>query len=60
MRGIGMVGAQDYLGVDKTYYEPTDRGYEAEIAKHGLKLELKEDSFRVGDTLERVRRGELH
>jgi putative ATPase len=24
---------QDYLGVDKTYYEPTDRGYEAEIAK---------------------------
>ena len=24
---------QDYLGVDKTYYEPTDRGYEAEIKK---------------------------
>ena len=24
---------QDYLGVSKTYYEPTDRGYEAEIAK---------------------------
>jgi putative ATPase len=24
---------QDYLGVDKTYYTPTDRGYEAEIAK---------------------------
>jgi putative ATPase len=24
---------QDYLGVDKTYYQPTDRGYEAEIAK---------------------------
>ena len=23
---------QDYLGVEKTYYEPTDRGYEAEIA----------------------------
>jgi hypothetical protein len=22
---------QDYLGVDKTYYRPTDRGYEAEI-----------------------------
>ena len=22
---------QDYLGVDKTYYKPTDRGYEAEI-----------------------------
>ena len=26
--------AQDYLGVDKTYYSPTDRGYEAKIAAH--------------------------
>jgi putative ATPase len=24
---------QDYLGVDKTYYQPTPRGYEVEIAK---------------------------
>ncbi|HSV13976.1 MAG TPA: replication-associated recombination protein A [Tepidisphaeraceae bacterium] len=24
---------QDYLGVDKTYYTPTDRGYEAEIQR---------------------------
>ena len=24
---------QDYLGVDKTYYTPTDRGYEAEIGR---------------------------
>ena len=24
---------QDYLGVDITYYEPTDRGFEAEIGK---------------------------
>ncbi|MEZ6053245.1 MAG: replication-associated recombination protein A [Planctomycetaceae bacterium] len=24
---------QDYLGVDRTYYEPTDRGYEAEITR---------------------------
>ncbi|HVT88845.1 MAG TPA: replication-associated recombination protein A [Tepidisphaeraceae bacterium] len=24
---------QDYLGVDNVYYHPTDRGYEAEIAK---------------------------
>jgi putative ATPase len=31
--GEGGFVAQDYLGVDKTYYEPTDRGYEAEIAK---------------------------
>jgi len=25
---------QDYLGVDKTYYTPTDRGYEAEIMRN--------------------------
>src|SRR5688572_11880048 len=24
---------QDYLGVDKSYYQPTDRGYEAEIRR---------------------------
>jgi putative ATPase len=24
---------QDYLGVDKTYYTPTDRGFEAELTK---------------------------
>src|SRR5690348_16533869 len=30
---------QDYLGVDKTYYEPTDRGYEADIAKRMRALE---------------------
>ena len=29
----GGVVAQDYLGVEKTYYTPTDRGYEAEIGK---------------------------
>ncbi len=28
----GGVAAQDYLGVDRTYYEPTDRGYERKIA----------------------------
>ncbi len=29
---------QDYLGVDKTYYEPTDRGYEAQIAERLRRL----------------------
>ena len=29
----GGVAAQDYLGVDKTYYQPTDRGYEKKIAE---------------------------
>jgi putative ATPase len=28
------VVAQDYLGVDKTYYNPTDRGYEKEMAAY--------------------------
>jgi putative ATPase len=28
----GGVAAQDYLGVEKTYYRPTDRGYEKKIA----------------------------
>lgn len=31
--GEGGFVVQDYLGVEKTYYEPTDHGYEAEIAK---------------------------
>jgi uncharacterized RmlC-like cupin family protein len=34
--------------------------YESEIAKYGLKLQLEEDKYQVSDTLDRVRRGELH
>lgn len=29
---------QDYLGVDRTYYDPTDRGYEAEIRRRMERL----------------------
>jgi putative ATPase len=29
----GGVAAQDYLGVDRTYYRPVDRGFEAELAR---------------------------
>ena len=29
----GGVAAQDYLGVDRTYYRPVDRGFELEIAR---------------------------
>jgi putative ATPase len=29
----GAVAAQDYLGVDRTYYRPTDRGFENELAE---------------------------
>ncbi len=32
---------QDYLGVDKRYYEPTDRGYEAQMAQR-LKIWAEE------------------
>jgi putative ATPase len=29
----GGVAAQDYLGVDRQYYRPVDRGFEAELAR---------------------------
>ncbi len=37
----GGIVEQDYLGVDKIYYTPTDRGYEAEIGK---RLRLRTES----------------
>jgi putative ATPase len=27
------IAAQDYLGVEKRYYEPTDRGFERDLAE---------------------------
>ena len=45
---------QDYLGVDKVYYEPVDRGYEAEIAARmkGLRAKPKSaDANDGGDTV---------
>jgi putative ATPase len=33
---------QDYLGVDKTYYEPTNRGNEADIARRLVELRAKQ------------------
>ena len=41
----GGIVAQDYLGVDREYYEPTDRGFEKEIAerlKH-IRKKLRQD-----------------
>ena len=32
-------GACEYLGVDKRYYQPTERGYEATIREYLTKLE---------------------
>jgi putative ATPase len=37
----GGVAAQDYLGVERTYYRPVDRGYEAEIAKRLEEIRAK-------------------
>lgn len=34
---------QDYLGVDKTYYQPTDCGFEAEIARRMKMLRPEEE-----------------
>ena len=35
------VAAQDYLGVDRTYYQPVDRGFEAELAERLLAIRVK-------------------
>jgi putative ATPase len=43
----GGVAAQDYLGVERTYYEPTDRGFERE---------LRERLARIREVLGRARR----
>ena len=42
----GGVAAQDYLGVERTYYRPTDRGFEKELAER-----LEADS---GEACERL------
>jgi len=34
----GAIAAQDYLGVDRIYYEPTDRGFEKELAERLAKI----------------------
>ena len=46
--------AQDYLGVDKTYYTPTDRGYEATIAQRLAKWKaLKAQQQTAGQSASR-------
>ncbi len=41
----GGVAAQDYLGVERTYYQPVDRGFEKDLAKRleEIKRRLKGD-----------------
>jgi putative ATPase len=40
----GGVAAQDYLGVEREYYRPTDRGFEAELARRleAIRARLRE------------------
>ena len=44
--GIGM---QDYLGVERIYYRPTDRGLEAAIAEHLAKIRALRTAQRMPD-----------
>jgi putative ATPase len=41
----GGVAPQDYLGVEREYYRPTDRGFEAELTK---RLEAIRKQLRAG------------
>jgi putative ATPase len=45
---------QDYLGVDRTYYEPVDRGYEAEIADRMARLRAAAQSADANDSAHEV------
>jgi putative ATPase len=40
----GAIAAQDYLGVEREYYRPTDRGFEAELGKRldAIRLKLRQ------------------
>jgi putative ATPase len=40
----GGIAAQDYLGVDKTYYVPTDRGHEKQMAEYLARFKQLRDS----------------
>lgn len=40
---------QEYLGVEKTYYEPTTRGYEQQIKQHLEDLKLRRRPRAVGE-----------
>jgi putative ATPase len=37
----GAIAAQDYLGVDREYYRPNDRGFEKELAERLAQIRKK-------------------
>jgi putative ATPase len=50
------VAAQDYLGVDRVYYRPVDRGFEAEIARRLTRIRAKLRQAKPGNDPTRERR----
>lgn len=38
---VGGIASQDYLGVDRSYYQPTDRGFEAELAARWERIKAR-------------------
>ncbi|MCK6457864.1 MAG: replication-associated recombination protein A [Phycisphaerae bacterium] len=51
----GGMAAQDYLGVDRTYYEPTDRGHERVMAEYLARFKALREQ--AGSSDERRREG---
>ena len=50
------VAAQDYLGVERTYYRPVDRGFERELAERLEKIRARLRAGRAKSTAERDER----
>jgi len=54
----GAVSAQDYLGVSKLYYEPTDRGYEQKISARLVEIRKILEQGKRDAAAERVKKEE--
>ena len=49
----GGIAAQDYLGVEREYYQPTDRGFERELGERLADIRRRLKSGRADDTCEK-------
>jgi putative ATPase len=56
----GGVAAQDYLGVEREYYRPVDRGFETELAERlkAIRARLRQDRRPTGEGTAKTPRGE--
>ncbi len=54
----GAVSAQDYLGVSKIYYEPTDRGYEQKISARLIEIRKVLEQGKRDAAAERAKKDE--